>query len=376
MALSLFRRHRKACKQTDRYFRRCACPIHVEGTLGNEEVRKGLNLTSWEAAQNLVAEWNRLGRIGVEVRPKKSVKEAVTAFLSDCRARNLREGTVQLYEQTLSSQLLPWCESEKVPDLQALSVEKLREFRGGWKCAPTTASLRIYRLRTFFGFCVDAGWVEKNPASALKRPANTEGRDKTPFTDAELGRIYQACDELVTRGTYGKENRARVKAFVYILRYTGLRISDAAKLDDTRVRDGRVFLRTTKTGSIVSVPIPEFVSATLAEVPRTGPYYFQTGDAKAKTVRNGWDRTLRTILTLAKVHHGSAHVFRHTLASELLSKGVPVETVAAILGNSEAIVRKHYAHWIKARQDALDEAVRSVWQEPKPQLRVIQGGAQ
>src|ERR1051325_9120842 len=78
--------------------------------------------------------------------------------------------------------------------------------------------------------------MDKNCAKALKRPANTEGRDKTPFTEVELLAIYNACDELVTRGTYGKENRARVKAFVYILRYTGLRISDATKLDDTRMR--------------------------------------------------------------------------------------------------------------------------------------------
>src|SRR5262249_23549030 len=148
---------------------------------------------------------------GEEVKPKKTVNEAVAAFLSDARARNLREGTIQLYEQTLSSQLLAWCEAEEVSDLKALNVEKLRKFRESWKCAPTTASLRIYRLRTFFSFCVDSNWIEKNPAKALKRPMNTDGRDKTPFTEAELSRIYQACDELVTRGTYGTENRARVK---------------------------------------------------------------------------------------------------------------------------------------------------------------------
>jgi integrase len=179
----------------------------------------------------------------------------------------------------------------------------------------------------------------------------------------------------VTHGTYGKENRARVKAFVYILRYTGLRISDASSLDETRVKDGRVFLRTEKTGTLVWVPIPQFVVDALAKVPRTGPYYFQTGKAKPKTVRGRWDRTLRTILKLAGVEHGSAHVFRHTLATDLLSKGVAVETVAAILGNSPAIVLKHYAPWVKARQDALESAVKSLWPDEKPKLKVIQGGA-
>jgi integrase len=196
-----------------------------------------------------------------------------------------------------------------------------------------------------------------------------------PFTQDELQAIYRACDELVTRGTYVKETQKRVKAFIYILRYTGLRISDATRLDETRVRDGKVFLRTEKRGTLVWVPVPPFIIDALAAVPRTGPYYFQTGHAKPKTVRGGWDRAIRTILTLAGVKHGSAHVFRHTLATDLLSKGIPVETVAMILGNSPAIVLKHYAPWVKARQDALESAVRMVWENEKPKFTMIQGGA-
>jgi hypothetical protein len=45
----------------------------------------------------------------------------------------------------------------------------------------------------------------------------------------------------------------------------------------------------------------------------------------------------------------------------LLSKGVPVSEVAAILGNSTRIVEKHYAQWIQARQDALEKAVKATW---------------
>jgi hypothetical protein len=60
--------------------------------------------------------------------------------------------------------------------------------------------------------------MEKNPAKVLKPPKVTTG-SKMPFTEGEVNRIIEACDELVTRGTYGKENNARVKAFVLILRY-------------------------------------------------------------------------------------------------------------------------------------------------------------
>jgi hypothetical protein len=37
---------------------RLKCPIHVEGSLGGEEIRKGIDLTSWEAGSNLITQWN------------------------------------------------------------------------------------------------------------------------------------------------------------------------------------------------------------------------------------------------------------------------------------------------------------------------------
>jgi Phage integrase family len=51
------------------------------------------------------------------------------------------------------------------------------------------------------------------------------------------------------------------------------------------------------------------------------------------------------------------HQFRHTFAVKLLSHGTSVENVAALLGNSLKIVWKHYAAWVKERQEALDTAV-------------------
>jgi predicted transcriptional regulator len=54
-------------------------------------------------------------------------------------------------------------------------------------------------------------------------------------------------------------------------------------------------------------------------------------------------------------------MFRHTLATELLEKGITVEHVAQILGNTPQIVYKHYSPWIPSRQKALDDAVMSVW---------------
>ena len=55
-------------------------------------------------------------------------------------------------------------------------------------------------------------------------------------------------------------------------------------------------------------------------------------------------------------------MLRHSFATELLSKGVPLETVAIILGHSSpAITNKCYSHWVKARQESREAAVRKAW---------------
>lgn len=370
--LTLYRRHTATCGHTSRRYRRCQCPIWAQGTLGGEEIRRSLDLTSWDAAEKVLHAWKEAGKIGAEGQRAVSVEEAVEKYLRDAATR-LAANTLDLYRRGLKH-LLAWCKAERIETLRRLDIEALRRYRETWTCRPVTAARRIDRLRIFLNFCVESGWVEKNAAKALK-PPEVRYTGKTPFTNDELRKIIEASGEIVTRGTYGKENAKRVKAFIYILRYTGLRISDAANLDESKVVGGRVFLRTEKNGAFVWIPIPEFVVDALREVPRVGRFYFQTGNAKPKTVRNGWDRTIRTVLALAGIGHGSAHCFRTTLAVELLSKGVPVETVAAILGNTPAIVMKHYAPFVKARQDALEEAVRRVWDEPQPRFRVIEGGA-
>src|SRR3990172_879589 len=63
--LRLIRRHLKTCSHTSSKYRRCACPIHVYGTLGGETVRRALDLNSWEAASDLVRSWEASGQIGV-----------------------------------------------------------------------------------------------------------------------------------------------------------------------------------------------------------------------------------------------------------------------------------------------------------------------
>jgi integrase len=353
--LTLYRRHLTACPYRSRRFRRCRCPIWVEGTLRGEKIRRALDLTAWEAASDLVMEWEAAGEIGVVKPEAPTLTEAVAKFLLDAKARRLGWDTVRKYALLLERRFLPWAESQGYRLLKQLDVDQLREFRNSWSDGPLTAAKNLERLRAFLQFCQTARWVKHNPARALKPPKVT--RPPTmPFTSEEMRRILEACDQY--RG-----EKARVRAFVLTMRYSGLRIGDTATLRRDRLQGNRILLYQAKTGTPVYVPIPDVVVQALADLKNDGEYFFwRTGRGTVRTLTANWERYLSRVFELSKVRGAHSHRFRDTFAVELLLGGVPIEQVSALLGHSTVrITERHYAPWVKARQEQLEHSVRQAW---------------
>jgi integrase len=50
-----------------------------------------------------------------------------------------------------------------------------------------------------------------------------------PFDPAQVEAIIRACDAYPAKGIYGAGNRTRLRAFVLLLRYSGLRIGDVGR---------------------------------------------------------------------------------------------------------------------------------------------------
>jgi hypothetical protein len=57
--LTIYRRHRRDCnhRSEGRRYRRCHCPIWVDGILDEKEIRESLNCRDWQRAQDLVRDW-------------------------------------------------------------------------------------------------------------------------------------------------------------------------------------------------------------------------------------------------------------------------------------------------------------------------------
>src|ERR1700682_2699453 len=94
----------------------------------------------------------------------------------------------------------------------------------------------------------------------------------------------------------------------------------------------------------------------------TEKYFFWSGRGKLESIVRSWQTRLRKLFKLANVPNGHAHRFRDTFAVELLLAGVPIERVSILLGHqSVRITEKHYAPWVRSRQEQLEADLANAW---------------
>jgi integrase/recombinase XerD len=369
--LQIYRRHLKSCPHTSRSYRRCSCPIWVQGTLRGETIRRALDVTSLEAASNLVTHWNATGVIGAVKEELPRIDVAVAKYLDDARARHLAEATISKLTTIFEKQFLAWTRDMGLRYLRELTPERLTAWRSAWQDAALAASKKYQRAVGFFYFCMRMKWLSENPMKSL-HPPKVKQDPTLPFTTDEVSAIVSACDRFPLKGIYGEGNRKRLRAMTLLLRYSGLRIRDAATLHRERLQNGKLLLYMQKTGVPVFVPLPPYVVAALDETPNVHPrYFFWSGNGLPKTTVADWQRSLRKLFEIAKVNGGHAHRFRDTFAVELLLAGVPIDQVSVLLGHSSVrITERSYAPWVKARQEQLEAAVMKSW-PTGPQLRLV-----
>jgi integrase/recombinase XerD len=350
--LTLWRRHTKRCPSDTRESRKCQCPIWIDWTTQGKRIRKPLGLRDWQVAQQRARGIEADGLL--TVRAPITIKKATEDFEKDAE-KNIRSTTLRQYKN-LFRQLNKFCDSKGYVFLNQLGVVEVREFRNGWTLSPRTAGKHLERLKRFLNWCIENEWLTASPAKPLKSP-KVGDTDVVPFTEEEVGKILKACD------AYEGGNRSRVKVLANLMLASGLRIGDAVTIEKRRIEKTAegysVVLRTAKTGTRVSCPIPDDVAKSILALKDDFPFWTRKSDTEHAAAN--WRNILSKIFKAAKVK-GHPHQFRHTFAKRLLIAGVPVGTLSVLLGHGKvAITEKHYSKWILERQAAVDSAVRASW---------------
>lgn len=359
--LKAYRRHREPrCNKTDREHRRCACVIWVDGTLAGKRYHKTLRTRNWDIAQKKVLALEANGAPDAS----KTITEATDGFIRDCEARGLREPSIYKY-RLLFKQLKAFAENRGMVYITECDVETMRLFRESWVNKNYSARKKLEALRTFFKFVRDSGWLASNPAAAIKSPKVVEGTT-LPYTKPEVERVLAACNEYPHEDHPNKYWGERLLALTLLLRYSGLRIADAVTITKQSIQDGRLILRTAKTGVAVRVLLPKPCLDALEGI-GSGEFYFWSGKGTKKSIVGDYQRAFKKLYEIAKVEHGHAHRWRDTFAVELLLARVPIADVATLLGHSSIkVTERHYSPWVVARQEQLDATVAATFPANQP----------
>jgi integrase/recombinase XerD len=373
-SIAIFVRHKPDCKyKGDESAKGCRCPKHFRYTHEGKQVRQSARTLFWKTAEErrhkLEASF-AANPAAVTIQPdsRKTIKRAIELFVIDKRTSGMTEQVAKKYERELGRFQTFMSERSKFLPHE-IEAEDLTAFRAGWEReypSTTTRNKVQERLRAFLRYCHDARLIDRVPKlSAIKVVESPT----LPLTDSQYAELLRVIP-LEFQG----DKAIRVHAIVRFMRYTGLAIMDAviferSELAVTETEQGKLYRVTTsrqKTGTHVSVPIPPDVGAEVVaamELNANERYVFwNTGNGRPQTAVTHWQHDLRQAFRAAKMPEGHPHQLRDTFAVGLLEKGIPLEEVSKLLGHTSIkTTEKHYAPWVKKRQDRLDDLVTATW---------------
>jgi integrase/recombinase XerD len=372
--LFVYSRHTAQCDHKhDLKYRRCRCPKWIDGYLDGKRTRQSAQTRSWEQAERKARLIEEAADPAKQCQPiPTTIANAVEAFLADEKGRNLSKETTKQSKTLFEKQFLPWAKHRGLSRLRDLTPPELVNFRATWANNGLTANRKLSRLLGFFAFCIQNGWLNENPAMKVKR-ATVHSLPTGWFPKPEFDRIVDATYAYGEwRGGRDFQFRAdRLRALVLLMRWSGLAIQDAVTLERDRLSDdGKLFLYRAKTGVPVYVPIPPDVAESLRALPSVNPrYFFWSGNGDPQTACKGWRRSFARLFEIARIRKPDgtpkrchAHMFRDTFAVELLNNGVPIDRVSLLLGHSSVkVTEKHYAPFVKERQQQLEMYARMAW---------------
>ena len=245
---------------------------------------------------------------------------------------------------------------------QALTIDNLIALRATWPAVyPSSYSRATVQkhLNHFLGFCYNASWIERKPRlSSIK----VDEPETEPLTETEYKKLLEHAT-------------GKVRTCIQLMRWSGLAIRDASTLQRedlsfNREKDlYRIIRERTKTGEPLYIPIPKDVAEELLVVLNGNPTFVfwnkHKADASEYRQATHMGEQIKTAFDAARIRskgHMVSHRLRATFAVDLLTKGVPLEHVSKLLGHkSVTTTERHYAKWVKGRQDRLDALVSATW---------------
>ena len=234
-------------------------------------------------------------------------------------------------------------ERQLIPAFGRLPLDAIRRtdvdrwFDAYSRTAPGGANKALEILSQIMNAALAAGHVGTAPVKGIAKNPRPK---LTRFLSAdEIERLHRVLDRLVAEWP----SRRQQADVVRLLLLTGCRKGEILKLRWSEVDGDRLNLAETKTGPR-TVWLSQAAQAILDRQPRaTSPYVFPSQrhpDKPLSDTLRVWSRARKE----AGLDDVRLHDLRHTVASQAVARGVPLSTVARMLGHSDPKMTLRYAH--------------------------------
>lgn len=269
------------------------------------------------------------------------VKNAVAEFIASRHAAGFSQSWLQTCESFLND--FAACYGEKsVAEISPADVLAWIAAHDSWK-KPDTKNSAMKAVKTLCNWCDAMGKISRSPIRGASLPLFPVGVRKEY--------LISAADE----ATIARETCAAFNRFFRFALLTGARPSEIARMEASDVQDLDGVLRVrlvehktarkTGTARVIPVLFPEAV-AILREAMIANP----TG----KLFRNKWGKPITRQMWIAVFNRLTAkgkigagftmYSTRHAFITRSLERGVQIAHVAEMVGNTVAVLERHYKH--------------------------------
>jgi site-specific recombinase XerD len=254
-------------------------------------------------------------------------------------------GTYDLFNRTFrhTQAFIKWKYGSDDLDIKKLDYEFISQYsyylKIERKCQHNTSVKYLTYFKKIVLLCVKYGWLKNDPFVAFKM--NRKEVEKPYLTEHEL--------EVITSKNFPSERLRNVRDLFLFSCYTGLAYADVKKLRKDEVTtglDGEQWIMThrQKTDTASRVPLlPE--SLRIIEKYRRNSQNIGSETIFPILTNQKMNAYLKEIADVCGIlKNMTFHTARHTFATTVtLSNGVPMETVAKMLGHKNLRQTQHYA---------------------------------
>jgi integrase/recombinase XerD len=356
---------------------------------GQRFSRRSTGQTSQKGAEAALV--SNLGKQDEPASPVTEVRmpihKAIQEYMAYTRDGGAEQSTLEKYK-TLMDQLQAYCNWKRLEFIQDFDQDAVLDFRREWeneragykmgelpngkprwrKMSVPTCKRSAKTLKYFFAFAILRKWVGENPTVVLRFPkaSVTKTKEDVKYLNSDqMTDILWAVDK-AERMT--NENKHRLRTLILLMRWTGLRLSDAVRVTAGMIAGDVLFIETKKASTKVQIPLPSHLVAALSRMTvYDGGYYFwnrRSEGSDPKTPVSNYTTALISVFDRAGIERNNklSHRFRNTFAVDLLTKGVPLETVSIMLGHqSVQTTERYYADFTSDYMQRAESLVRQAW---------------